>query len=321
MLSSIAILLLAWLIEAIFGWPEWLYRRIKHPVVWCGWLITLLNCRLNKSTASKARRTVYGALTALIVIAAAVAVGISIMWLLPETPVGSLLAAVFASSMLASQSLYRHVDAVYQLLEAQDLNAARVALSHIVGRETARLDEHGVSRAAIESLAENTSDGVTAPLFWGALFGLPGIMGYKAINTLDSMIGHKNERYRAFGCFAARLDDVANLIPARLTGALFSLVSGKKRSWYVMWADAGKHLSPNAGWPEAAMAGALNVSLGGPKSYAASAKAADQAWLHFKGTPPVTKDIARGLKLYQHSLLCLALLLLGAVIVGRYTSA
>ncbi len=180
-------------------------------------------------------------------------------------------------------------------LAAGDIDAARQAVSMIVGRDPARLDEAGIARAAIESLAENTSDGVVAPLFWGALFGLPGIAGYKAINTLDSMIGHRNERHEAFGWAAARIDDVANIIPARLTGLLFALTGpGPRDALLCMVRDARHHRSPNAGWPEAAMAGALGVRLCGPRAY--HGELADEPWLNGSARDPAAADISRALE-------------------------
>ena len=187
------------------------------------------------------------------------------------------------------------------------MDAARSAVSMIVGRNPDQLDEAGIARASIESLSENASDGVIAPLFWGALFGLPGIAGYKAVNTLDSIIGHKSERFAAFGGFAARLDDIANLIPARLTGFLLAAVSGVFRSFGVMVRDAGKHRSPNAGWPEAAMAGAIDVRLSGPRTY--GDRITDEPWLNAGARDPDASDINRALSLYVKAMISAATLL------------
>jgi len=182
-------------------------------------------------------------------------------------------------------------------------------VGQIVGRDTAALDEAAVSRAAIESLAENASDGIVAPVFWGALFGLPGIFGYKAINTLDSMIGHRSERHLWFGWAAARVDDVANFIPARITGLLFALVASRPAAALsCMAGDARRHRSINAGWPEAAMAGALGVRLSGPRSYHGSVTR--EPWLNERARDPLGEDIQRALKLYFR-----AMLLLGGLLV------
>jgi adenosylcobinamide-phosphate synthase len=205
--------------------------------------------------------------------------------------------------LLAQRELYSAVRRVALALNAEGLESARTAVGHIVGRDPAYLDEHGVARAGIESLAENFSDGVVAPVFWYVLFGMPGLLIYKTVNTLDSMIGYRDERYAAFGFTAARLDDVLNLIPARLSGLIISLAaivspSGKPaRAFGVMWRDAGKHKSPNSGWPEAAMAGALGLALAGPRRYARHTQ--DDAWINAGGSAKATaSDMERALYLF-----------------------
>jgi adenosylcobinamide-phosphate synthase len=204
---------------------------------------------------------------------------------------------VLAWPFVALRSLYDHVSAVARPLQAADVETARTAVSMIVGRDPAKLDEAGIARAAIESLAENTSDGVVAPIFWGVLFGLPGIAAYKAVNTLDSMIGHRSERHEYFGWAAARLDDVANFVPARLTGLLFALAGSEpKVAFACMVRDGSKHRSINAGWPEAAMAGSLAVRLCGPRIY--DGERADEPWLNEGARDPLAADIALGLRLY-----------------------
>ena len=219
--------------------------------------------------------------------------------------------ALIASSLIASRSLYAHVAAVYRPLDNRNTDEARHAVSMIVGRDPHQLDENGIARASIESLAENASDGVIAPVFWGALFGLPGLAAYKAINTLDSMMGHRNDRYAAFGGFAARLDDVANLIPARITGLLFCVASLKKLAFSIMIRDAQRHRSPNAGWPEAAMAGALGVKLSGPRAY--DTGTTQEPWLNESGRDPIAHDIRAGLFLYQKAMLAAAISLAAIV--------
>jgi len=207
--------------------------------------------------------------------------------------------------VVALRSLHDHVAAVANPLLGGDIAAARGAVSRIVGRDPAALDEAGIARAAIESLAENTSDGIVAPVFWGAVFGLPGILGYKAINTLDSMIGHRSERHEAFGWAAARIDDVANFIPARLTGFLFVLLAPRRsEALSCMTRDARRHRSPNAGWPEAAMAGALGVRLSGPRIY--HGKTTDEPWLNEGARDPHPADIVGGLTIYRRAMLLLA---------------
>ena len=301
-------MLLAWALEAAAGWPESIYRRIRHPVVWIGWLVTRLDVALNRETFGDGWRTLAGALAASVVIFATWAVASAITALLPNGPPGIAVEALIAASLLASRSLYEHVSAVAKSLTADSIASAREAVAHIVGRDPDGLDEAGIARAALESLAENASDGVVAPLFWGVLLGLPGIAAYKAVNTLDSMIGHRNARYERFGKFAARLDDAANWLPARLTGGLFALAAGKRvNGWRVMWHDAGRHRSVNAGWPEAALAGALGVRLSGPRRYGVTVAA--EPWLNAGAPDPDTSAMGTGLRLYVRAMLLAAVLL------------
>ncbi len=258
--------LLAVIFERLLGYPEALVRRIGHPVIWMGRLIALLDTRLNDRTRGR------GVLALMLLLAATAAVTVPIAWVLRSIPFGWVVEAVLASSLLAQKSLDDAVQAVAAAL-ARSLAEGRIAVSHIVGRDPETLDEAGVSRAAVESLAESTSDGVVAPLFFLVLGGLPGIALYKAVNTADSMIGHKTERHRQFGWAAARFDDLLNLIPARLAallvagGAFFLKGAQPEAAWSTALRDAKKHESPNAGWPEAAFAGALGFQLGGPRSY------------------------------------------------------
>ncbi len=311
-------MLLAWAIEAAVGWPESIYRRIRHPVVWIGWLVTRLDTALNRENLRSGWRTMAGALTACAVIFVTLAVAITVTALLPDGPPGIAAEALIAASLLASRGLYEHVSAVAQSLAADSVAAAREAVSHIVGRDPDGLDEAGIARAALESLAENASDGVIAPLFWGVLLGLPGIAAYKAVNTLDSMIGHRNARYERFGKFAARVDDAANWLPARLTGGLFALAAGKRASgWSVMWRDADRHRSVNAGWPEAALAGALGVRLSGPRRYGDTVAA--EPWLNAGAPDPDAAAMDAGLRLYVRAML-LAVVVLLIVAAGQAVS-
>ncbi len=233
----------------------------------------------------------------------------AVVWLLPSGWTGVLIAGVLCWPLVAARSLYDHVRAVALPLSQGDLIAAREAVAMIVGRDPSYLDTPGVSRAALESLAESTSDGVVAPIFWGVIFGLPGIAVYKLINTMDSMIGHLSPRHAAFGWAAARLDDLVNLIPARLSGLLFVAVSGRWReSLACMVTDAGKHRSPNAGWPEAAMAGALGVRLSGPRVY--DTQPTQEPWVNAAAPDPGPVDLGRGLELYLKAMAALGGLLL-----------
>lgn len=295
-MSAPTLMLAAWAIEAAFGWPDWLFRWIRHPVVWIGALIGKLEQALNRKSWPHGVRYVAGLVTSLTVIALVSMVASLVALALPNTWGGFLIEATIASSLLASRSLYSHVANVARPLAAGELEHARHAVSLIVGRDPRELDEPAIARASIESLAENASDGVIAPLFWGALFGLPGVAAYKAINTLDSVIGHRSDRYTAFGGFAARLDDVVNLIPARLTGLLIAMASARPSALKVMLRDARRHRSPNAGWPEAAMAGALAVRLSGPRFY--GDRRSDEPWHNSEAPDPAPQNIHRALSLY-----------------------
>lgn len=290
-----AMMALGLAIDAAIGWPDGLYRRIGHPVTWIGALIAGLEARWNRGASG--RRRAMGLACVAVVLAAAVVPALALQLALPGGAVGVALGALLAWPWLAARSLYAHVAAVAAPLAAGDLPAARVEVARIVGRDPAALDEAGVARAAVESLAENASDGVVAPLFWGVVTGLPGLVAYKAVNTLDSMIGHRSERYEDFGRAAARLDDLLNLIPARLTACLFALVSGRMAvALRVMRRDARHHRSPNAGWPEAAMAGALGIRLSGPRLY--GDRVADEPWVNAGAPDPDAGAMARALALY-----------------------
>jgi adenosylcobinamide-phosphate synthase len=273
--ANVTVLIVGWLVEDRLGYPAALFRRIGHPVTWIGRLISLLDARLNHQGLSSSARRLAGSLTMFLIVALPVAMAICFQMILHALlpPWAALIIlGVTAASLFATKSLRDHVQSVMDGLH-HGIENGRTAVGMIVGRDVSELDEAGVSRAAVESLAENTADGIVAPAFWCLLFGLPGLVAYKAINTADSMIGHKSERYLAFGWAAARLDDVANLLFSRITAVLFAagavIMPGAsaKNALRMAWRDAGKHQSPNAGWPEAAMAGALGFSLGGPRSY------------------------------------------------------
>jgi adenosylcobinamide-phosphate synthase len=307
-MSFPAMMALALLIDAALGWPAWIYVRIGHPVTWIGALIEALEGRWNDGDPM--RRRMMGALCVALVTGAVIAPAVLVQMLLPAGMWGMILGAILAWPLIAARSLHDHVAAVARPLLTGDLAAARGAVAMIVGRDPARLDEGGVARAALESLAENASDGIVAPLFWGAVAGLPGIAAYKAINTMDSMIGHRTNRHEDFGKVAARLDDLANLIPARLTGLAIALSSRQAQlAMKVMIRDARRHRSPNAGWPEAAMAGALGVRLSGPRIYAD--RTAQEPWLNADAPDPGAATLKHGLALYVR-----AMVMCGAVLVG-----
>ena len=306
-MSFALMMLVAMAVDLCFGWPDALFRRIGHPVTWLGALISALEGRLNR------RRRPAGVAVALIVIGLAAGIGALLQALLPEGWPGVLIGGVLAWPLVAVRSMHDHVARVAGPLIAGDLAGARAAVAMIVGRNPETLDTAGVARAALESLAENTSDGIVAPLFWGAVAGLPGIAAYKAINTLDSMIGHRNARFEAFGWASARIDDGATLIPARLSGVLFALASGRGcgRALRIMWRDARHHRSPNAGWPEAAMAGALDVRLSGPRSY--HGVETPEPWLNAGARDPAPRDLLAGLRLYRRAMIILSMALAAAI--------
>src|SRR5919106_780075 len=294
-------LLLGVAVDAIFGDPRWLWRRVPHPVVVMGGAIARLEARwldLAVPAAQQARR---GRTASLLVIGGSALAALAVQELCARLPLGWLPLALFMSTLIAARGLYDHVSAVAVGLE-QGLAQGRQAVAHIVGRDPASLDVHGVARAGIESSAENFADGVVAPLFWGILFGLPGMAAYKAVNTLDSMIGHRSPRYLHFGRFAARLDDVINWLPARLAALLILAASlclpgtTPAAGWRALWRDAPHHRSLNAGWPEAAIAGALGLRLAGPRRYAG--EVVEDAWMGDGRAAAIPDDIRRALGVY-----------------------
>jgi adenosylcobinamide-phosphate synthase len=293
----------ALLIEAAFGYPDALYRAVGHPVTWIGGAIGWLDRRLNTPPVTGRNGRAIGALALAALLAGVAVAGWGAQSLvLHALPRGAALPvlALLASTLLAQRSLWRHVRAVERGLRTS-LDAGRTAVSHIVGRNPRSLDAAGVARAAIESLAENFSDGIVAPALWGVLLGLPGILLYKAVNTADSMIGHRTPRHAAFGWAAARLDDVVNLPASRLAALLLAMAavigradaSGAARA---VRRDASAHRSPNAGWPEAAMAGALGLRLAGPRVY--GSERVEDGWMGDGRAEATADDIAAALRLY-----------------------
>jgi adenosylcobinamide-phosphate synthase len=316
-MSCAAAMLVAMLLDVAIGWPAWLFDRIGHPVTWIGKLILALDRSLNREAFPPVKRRALGIVASLLVIAASALVAAAVVAAAPSGWTGVLLVGIAAWPLIAVRSMREHVEAVARPLETGQLAEARHAVSMIVGRDPSSLDEGGIARAAIESLAENTSDGVVAPIFWGVVLGLPGIAVYKAINTLDSMIGHRTARYERFGWAAARIDDVANFVPARLTAVLFALVSGSPTlALRCARADAKKHRSPNAGWPEAAMAGALGIRLSGPRSY--NGKPSAEPWVNEGGREARGADIRPALEVYRRAMLALAASLVLLVVWVAY---
>ncbi|OCX65979.1 cobalamin biosynthesis protein CobD [Thioclava sp. SK-1] len=296
-MSFAAMMVVAILCDLALGWPDWIYRRVGHPVTWLGAVIFYLDHAWNRGRWARFK----GVAAAAVVIALAVLSAGIVQELLPDGLIGVVIGGIVAWPLVALRSMHDHVRAVATPLVQGDLHAARAAVAMIVGRSPDQLDQAGVARAAIESLAENTSDGIVAPLFWGLVAGLPGIAAYKAINTLDSMIGHRTDRHEAFGWASARIDDLVNLIPARLTGLIFAVVSRHPLfALQAMARDARHHRSPNAGWPEAAMAGGLGVRLSGPRVY--GDQLTDDAYVNAHAPDPQPVDLARGLDLYRRAM-------------------
>ena len=309
--TSLLIAFAALLIERAIGYPTVIQRTFSHPVVWIGRLIGLVEARLNRP----GRQRLKGLLALMIVLAAVLAVSLPVTVFLRSFAWGWLIEAMIATAFLAQADLRRHVVAVADGLD-DGHRAGRAAVSHLVGRDPYRLDPSGVARAAIESLAENASDGIVAPALWLGLFGLPGMALYKAINTADSMIGHLDARYRHFGWAAARLDDFVNLPASRLTGLIIALAGpARAAALTAMGRDAARHASPNAGWPEAAMAGALGIRLGGPRSY--QGETVDLAWMGNGRIELGAHDIRAALAIYGRSLSLLAVFIGLAALAAR----
>ena len=288
-----------------------------------GRLIAWLDRKLNRDGADAESRRRMGAvaLLALLVIVGVIAFAVETALLL--LPLGLVLAAILSSTMLAQRSLFLHVANVADALEEGGVDAGRMAVAQIVGRDVATLDEAGIARAAIESLAENFSDGVVAPAIFMVIAGLPGAAVYKAINTADSMIGHRSERYRDFGKTAAQLDDLFNLPASRLSAVLIVAAAAMSKStsaadaWAATWRDGPKHISPNAGYPEAAMAGGLGLSLGGPRSY--DGAVIDAATMGSGKREAGVADIRAALELYSKAdglLIGLVAILAAIILLG-----
>ncbi|UMM08202.1 adenosylcobinamide-phosphate synthase CbiB [Gluconobacter frateurii] len=309
---------LACVAEVVFGYPSWLFRRLGHPVTWVGALIARLDRGLNHSNDTSGRRKLYGVIALGVLTATPVLIVLLCLKLLSLmlTPLEThILEGLAASTLIAQRSLWEHVCAVFDGFESNGLSGGRHAVSMIVGRDPEQLDEAGVVRAAIESLAENFSDGIVAPLFWAALGGLPGATAYKSINTADSMIGHLTPRHAAFGWASAKLDDLVNLPASRLSalwiilGALTMSGASPSGAFRAVRRDARHHRSPNAGWPEAAMAGALGLRLAGPRVYAGVR--VEDHWMGNGRSEATPDDLAKALRLYRR-----ACILQGVVLVG-----
>ena len=310
-------MLIALCIDRLIGWPDFLFRRFSHPVVGIGHLISLFERNLNKTTWSTSLRRTTGFLTLLFLMVGFAFLGFLILLIIPEGPIGVLATSFLVWPLIAAKSLADHVAAVAEPLKANDLPEARQAVSMIVGRNSNQLGSNDIARAALESLAENTSDGVTAPLFWGVLLGFPGVLIYKFVNTADSMIGYKNERYRDFGWASARIDDLVNYIPARLTSFMYAVISRNTlRVLRITFRDASQHRSPNAGWPETSVAASIGVKLSGPRTY--DGVKTNDPWLNRDGRSPKGDDLFSGLKLFDRFLWSVTFLLLICSVISFF---
>lgn len=302
--DRLLVLVVAAVLEAWVAYPDAVFRAVGHPVSWVGALIAWLDQNLNRSAWPDAVRRGAGVLTVALLLVVTITAGAALDTLAAAIrPVGLVVTVIAVAVLIAAGSLDRHVRAVADALDAEGLAGGRRAVSMIVGRDPATLDQPGVCRAAIESLAENSSDGVTAPAVWFLAAGLPGMLAYKAINTADSMIGHKTARHRAFGWAAARLDDLVNLPASRLTGLMLVAAAvvvpgaSARGAWTALRRDAGRHTSPNAGWPEAAMAGALGLRLAGPRVYGGTR--VEAAWMGEGRAEATAADIRRAVTLFR----------------------
>jgi adenosylcobinamide-phosphate synthase len=304
--ATLSLTLVALAVEALIGYPPQLFKRIGHPVTWIGALISATEGQFNSDRFSPCARRALGAASLAAWLLVAGGVSGALAWACAGSWLGFAVLALLAASLPAQRSLYEHVRAVADALESGGLAAGREAVGKIVGRRTSALDEAGVARAAIESLAENFSDGIVAPALWLAVLGLPGGALYKTINTADSMVGHRAPRLEAFGWASARLDDLVNLPASRLAASwliLAALSDGQdsaRAALRSVFRDASRHRSPNAGWPEAAMAGALDLRLAGPRVYGETL--VEDAFMGDGRREAKADDIRRALALYRRAL-------------------
>ena len=300
--DPLLLLFMAIAVDAALGEMGWLFRYVPHPVVLIGRVIAGLDRRLNKPERSDSDRRLRGVLLVAVMVVLALGVGTAVAILARMVPQFWLVEVFLTATLLAQRSLFEHVHDVARALAGNGIEAGRYAVSRIVGRDPRSLDEYGVARAAIESLAENFADGVVAPVFWYVIAGFPGLLLYKTVNTLDSMVGYRNDKYRAFGMASARLDDLLNLIPARLAAVMLALAApfvpqGRPVAALVtMLTQARHHRSPNSGWPEAAAAGALGLALGGPRKY--PGLVVDEKWIGSGRARAGIADIHRALHLF-----------------------
>lgn len=318
------VLFCAIILDMIVGDPDWLWRKYTHPIVWFGRATGYADDKFNSISLTNHQRKVKGVIALVLLVSVAIVLGCLSMVILSYIGfLGQVVEIVIVAIFIAQKSMADHVGQVIKPLKYGDIDGARTAVSMIVGRDTKQLDESSISRATIESMSENFSDGVVAPVFWFAILGLPGLFAYKMINTGDSMIGHMTEKYQDFGWASARLDDLMNWIPARIS-ALFILGAcfisrgcrGAMNAARVILQDAKQHRSPNAGWPESAMAGALNIALAGPRTYAEYK--VDDAYMNESGRKMLTfNDVQQAEIVFWTACLIEAFVILIVISVGR----
>ncbi|MBX7145927.1 MAG: adenosylcobinamide-phosphate synthase CbiB [Alphaproteobacteria bacterium] len=289
--------------DSIIGDPSYLYKKIKHPVALFGSIINIFDRFANKKKYSNKHRKINGCFTIIFLICFIYGFTYLIENLISILPFGWVLISLLISIFIAQKSLYQHVTLIKNYLINNDIINAQKALSHIVGRDTQKLSSPDIIRATLESLAESFCDGVIAPIFWGLVLGLPGVITYKLINTADSMIGHLSDEYKYFGWASAKIDDCVNWLPARIAGIFLSLASlifswqACKKAFSIMITQAKNHLSPNAGWTESAMAGGLDIALGGPRFY--NGKITELSWFNFNGDKnPIVDTLKKGINIY-----------------------
>ncbi len=296
------ILIFALLLDWLIGDMRWFFKHVPHPVVLIGKLISFFERKLNRTDRSSVNLSVRGAVVTFVTVGLSALVGYGFHQVFQLYAYGWVAEIILVAILLAQRSLAAHVATIGKALKNKDEGAARDELRHIVSRDPKKLDVHGVARSALESLAENFSDAVVAPAHWYILLGLPGLCAYKAVNTLDSMIGYRTKRYEWFGMIAAKLDDAVNWPAARLSGLIFVIGAcfapegNPVAAFKVMMRDASKHASPNAGWPEGAMAGAFDMALGGPRSYPGGLS--ETVWIGDGRARLVGRDVMRGVTLF-----------------------
>jgi len=298
--NILLLLLVGIFLEICLGWPNILLKNIGHPVIWIGSLINLFDIKLNKKAYTYQTRKIFGFVTLIFTTLATVFFFKIIANILQNLFFVEFIYIILIWSLMCSRSLYNHIIQIANDLEKNDVIKAKKSLSKVVGRDTTNLRKKGIIRASLESLSESTSDGIVAPIFWYFLFGIYGLIIFKTINTLDSMIGYKSKKYLAYGYASAKIDDILNIIPSRLTGLIFVILSSKpKNTFKIMTKNASKSNSPNAGWPESAFAGALSIRLGGPKTYSGISN--KNKWLNGECNNPTINDFHEGIKLYLKS--------------------